>query len=197
MKPHSAALSGLTASVMLMTSAYARATNSSTTSSGQPLSVAEQQFIRNASGTNLLEVRLGELALERSSNASVKDFAQRMIHDHTQLESKLATVARQNGMQLPAGLNQQGKQEFDKLSALKGRSFDQAYANFNVKGHKQFLSTLHHDEPELTGSLKKWDNVSVPVIRAHLNLAEQTDYAVANEPKSHSGVQTGGSSSNY
>ena len=50
---------------------------------------ADKSFIADASQGDLTEIKLSQLALQKSSNAQVKSYAQKMITDHTMLETKM------------------------------------------------------------------------------------------------------------
>jgi predicted outer membrane protein len=55
----------------------------------QGLSSEEQAFVKNPAMGGLAEVELSQLANERASDMKVKDFARRMITDHTQANDEL------------------------------------------------------------------------------------------------------------
>jgi predicted outer membrane protein len=46
------------------------------------LSASDYKFAVNAAEGGMLEVKLGQLAVERSTDTAVKQFGQRMIDDH-------------------------------------------------------------------------------------------------------------------
>jgi predicted outer membrane protein len=50
-------------------------------------------FLTGAYQDGLAEIQLAQLALQKATNADVKAFAQRMIDDHTQANSKIAALA--------------------------------------------------------------------------------------------------------
>lgn len=60
-----------------------------------------QGFVRSALLGGLKEVRMSELALERSERPEVKAFAQRIIQDHRHLNSELAKLAEKRGWNVP------------------------------------------------------------------------------------------------
>src|SRR6476660_4147602 len=51
---------------------------------------ADAAFVQEAASGNMMEVQLGQTAQVRASNAAVKQFGQRMVNDHTNLENQLA-----------------------------------------------------------------------------------------------------------
>jgi putative membrane protein len=60
-----------------------------------------QQFVSDAAVANMKEVYVSQMALEKSGNAEVKSFAERMIKDHTANNNKLEKVAQNGGYMLP------------------------------------------------------------------------------------------------
>ena len=54
---------------------------------GQP-SPIDKMFVKKAMQGGMAEVQLGQLTLQKTSNDQVKQFAQRMIDDHTKLKNR-------------------------------------------------------------------------------------------------------------
>jgi putative membrane protein len=61
-----------------------------------------QQFVDDAAIGGMKEVRLGKVALEQSQNAEVRNFANKMVADHTLANNKLRQLAAQEGLTCPA-----------------------------------------------------------------------------------------------
>ena len=64
---------------------------------GQP-SAMDKMFVKKALQGGMAEVHLGQLTLQKSNNDQVKQFAQRMIDDHTKLGEQMKPVAQQLGV---------------------------------------------------------------------------------------------------
>ena len=71
-----------------------------TNSMGLPLT--GQQFVTDASMAGMKEIYVSQLALQKSGNNDVKDFANRMIKDHTAAAAKLDKAAQKGGYNCPA-----------------------------------------------------------------------------------------------
>ena len=50
----------------------------------------------------MMEVKLGQMAADKATNADVKQFGQRMVDDHSKANSELMALASQKGVTLPA-----------------------------------------------------------------------------------------------
>ena len=101
--------------------------------------VADSGLIREATSLNLLEVRLGTMAEQRSSNSAVKQFGQQMVTSHSNMEQQWTSLGVRN--RLPS-LNSIQQQSADQLSKLSGADFDRAYMNAMVTDHEQDAGTL-------------------------------------------------------
>jgi putative membrane protein len=99
----------------------------------------DKMFIRKATEGGIAEVKLGQLAAQKGGSDEVKTFGQKMVDDHTKLNSALAQVADSVGVMLPKTMNKDDQAEYDKLDKLSGNDFDVEYLTFMVKGHHKDL----------------------------------------------------------
>jgi len=60
-----------------------------------------QHFVWEAATTDIKEIKMGELALQKSDNADVKAFAEHIIADHKKACKKLHGIAESEGLQFP------------------------------------------------------------------------------------------------
>jgi len=103
---------------------------------------SDSGYIREAASMNLLEVRLGTLAEQRSSNSAVKQFGQQMVGAHGSMGQQWTSLAAKNGLPTSATLSSIQQQSADQLSKLSGADFDRAYMNAMVADHEQDAGTL-------------------------------------------------------
>src|SRR6478609_4440042 len=66
------------------------------------LSARDYKFVVDAAKGGMAEVTLGQLAAQKATDPSVKDFAQRMVQDHQKVNDELTKLAAQKGATLPA-----------------------------------------------------------------------------------------------
>lgn len=96
---------------------------------------------------NQVDIDAGKLAESRSTNSEVKEFAKRMVTDHTgvnkqatELVTKLKVKPEENDTS--KGLKSSGEANLKKLQALKGAEFDKAYADNEVTYHQTVLDAV-------------------------------------------------------
>jgi putative membrane protein len=131
-------------------------------------------FLREAAGVNLMEIRLGQLAQGKASNAAVKQFGQRMVNDHTRLEQDLSSMVSANGIALNPTLTPAQNDNITRLQNFSGPQFDQAYMSLMIQGHQtdvaQFdTQSRNADSPQVRDFAAR----SLPVLQQHLTLAQQ------------------------
>src|SRR5690606_15223542 len=81
------------------------------TAQSQPITAAD--FVTQATSSNLFEVQSSQLALERSKNEQIRQFAQRMVKDHTDAMNRMKSAAQ--GQQIPGEPAQQHSQMLEQL----------------------------------------------------------------------------------
>src|ERR1700733_2745576 len=140
---------------------------------GQP-SVMDKMFVRKALQGGMAEVQLGQLTLQKSNNDQVKQFAQRMIDDHTKLGEQMKPVAQQLGISEPNGISKKDRAAMAKLQTLSGPAYDEAYIKDMVKDHKKDLSDFQTEASSgQDPTVKDAANQGSKVIAQHLQMIQQ------------------------
>lgn len=136
---------------------------------------------------NSIDIKNGELALERSSRSDIRAFAQTMITDHSgvnkaavDLVTKLKVAPVENATS--TGLVASANETRAALAAKGGSDFDRAYIANEVDYHRAVLSAIDDalipsaQNAELRALL-----VAVrPAVAAHLQHAESLKHQVGN-----------------
>ena len=134
----------------------------------------DKMFVTKALQGGMAEVQLGQLTLQKSGNDQVKQFAQRMIDDHTKLGEQLKPVAQQIGASEPNSISKKDKATIAKLQALSGPAYDQAYIKDMIKDHKQDLSEFQTEASSgQDQTVKDAANQGSKVIAEHLQMIQQ------------------------
>ncbi|MFL6664561.1 MAG: DUF4142 domain-containing protein, partial [Rhizobacter sp.] len=76
---------------------------SSSGKAGGSLTGADRKFATQAASDGLAEVALGNLAQQKASSEQVKQFASRMVQDHTNANNELMQIASTKGVDAPTG----------------------------------------------------------------------------------------------
>jgi len=134
----------------------------------------DRVFLKEALEGGMAEVQLGQLALQKSNNADVKQFAQKMVDDHSKMGDQLKPIAQQIGVKIPDGPSKKDKATIAKLQALNGDDFDKAYMKDMVKDHKSDLTAFQSESDQGSNlAVKGAAGQYAPIIHQHLQMAEQ------------------------
>lgn len=130
-------------------------------------------FIQANAQTNLAEITLGELALERAQYDSTRELAQMTLTDHQAALGKLQGVAADLGVTLPDAPNAEQQSQAATLKATDTADFDAAYAQIQVAGHQKSIAATN---AELAGgsdaSVLAYAEGYLPVATHHLEMAQ-------------------------
>jgi putative membrane protein len=109
-------------------------------------------FLRSATADGIAEAKFGQLAVQKSTSDDVKALGQKMVDDHTALDSEMAPIADSMGIRLPKEMNKTDQAEYDKLKEMSGADFDAAYLTFMVKAHHRAMRDFRLEEAGVSDS---------------------------------------------
>src|SRR6202007_3481881 len=146
------------------------------------ISQSGKEFLDFAAQVNQSEVQEGLAAKKRADAPAVRAFARLMVLDHMGLESQLAAVATENGVQLPNESSEQAKQQMATLQGMSGSKFDEAFMQHMVHGHQQavqrFKSEKGHAQSQPVEAVV---GATLPIIEQHLALAQAVLSQIGNQ----------------
>jgi putative membrane protein len=150
------------------------------------LSGQDKSFLKDAAEGGNAEVEGSKIALEKSSSADVKAFAQAMVDDHGKAGSELKGLAEQKGVKVSDTPSTLKKAEIKMLSERKGSSFDQHYADsIGVKAHQDTIKLFQKEVDKGTDAdVKAWASKTLPALQHHLEEAQALKAKADAEPKS-------------
>lgn len=133
----------------------------------------DNSFFKNVAVGNMTEIESSKIALEKSQDPSLKNFAQMMITDHTDAGSKVAAVAAQKMVELPTKLDDTHQKMIDDLSGKSGTDFNKAYIDLQVAAHKEAIAVANDEvnngsDPDVRALASK---LQIP-FNKHLRMAE-------------------------
>jgi putative membrane protein len=135
---------------------------------------ADSTFIRQTIRGNYTEVALGRLAASRATNSRIKDFAERMVSDHNDMNKEWVDLAQDNDMKVSVEFGPAGQQSIDRLQGLSGAAFDQAYMSENIREHEQDLAAFERMATSArSAEVRKLSSTGASTVREHLTLAQQ------------------------
>ncbi|AFL89465.1 putative outer membrane protein [Terriglobus roseus DSM 18391] len=133
----------------------------------------DKQFLKTASQSDYTEITFSKLAADKGSNPKVKAYAQKMVTDHTALETEMKPFADKWGVTPVMELDAAHQQKFDALQQLSGMDFDKAYMMGMDDDHHTALS-LFQQEVSTTNDaeFKKAVAKGEKVVAMHTKMAD-------------------------
>lgn len=129
----------------------------------------DKDFMVNAASGGMLEVELGKLAQTNASAATVKQFGQMMVTDHTKANTELKTLASAKNIVLPDVPGEDAQKHIDELKTKKGADFDKAYVDMMVDDHKEDIDQFEKAaENAKDTAIKTFAAKTLPTLKTHL-----------------------------
>jgi lipid-binding SYLF domain-containing protein/predicted outer membrane protein len=131
-------------------------------------------FLKMASQAGHGELQAAQLALDRARDPDVKEYARRMIQDHTQANAELQRVAQQKNIILPTELAVLDRSRMRLLAAADAQNFDRTYLDdFGVAAHRRTielfrLQAQNGRDPDVMAYARQ----TLPTLERHLQMAQ-------------------------
>jgi putative membrane protein len=134
-----------------------------------------QDFVTEAAQSDMFEIQSSKMALN-SPNAPTKDFAQKMIEDHTKTTTELKAAVSKGEARatLPTAMSSSQQSMIAKLNDLHGADFDKQYRSDQVGAHKDAVSLFQrYGKSGTDAGLMDWAATAEPVLEHHLEMAQK------------------------
>ncbi|MDQ3649348.1 MAG: DUF4142 domain-containing protein [Acidobacteriota bacterium] len=142
-------------------------------------------FMNDAAPGGMAEVELGRLAVKQAASQEVKQFAERMIADHSKAGEELQQLAQQKKVMLPPEVNPKHKETMAKLSQLKGAEFDRKYVKAMVADHEKDVTAFESvAKGAVDADVKAFAAKTLPTLKAHLQMIRDIAAKMSEKPKS-------------
>ncbi|MEO5960890.1 MAG: DUF4142 domain-containing protein [Opitutaceae bacterium] len=138
---------------------------------GEKLSWSDKRFVTKAADGGQAEVQIAQLAADRASNPDVKSFAQKLVADHTAVNSELTTIASTKRVDLD---KDEGQDRFyRRLSKKSGMDFDREFIEHMVDEHEKDVKMFDKASQDAKDAdIRSFASKHVAHLREHLQQAQ-------------------------
>lgn len=134
---------------------------------------SDADFIVKAANGGMTEVAMGKLAKEKASSASVKDFAAKMVKDHSKINEDLKSLASGLNVTIPAEINKDAQDNLDKLKKSAAKDFDKDYMDMMVKAHNDDVDMFQKASQDIsTPEIHTFITDNLPTLQGHQQMAK-------------------------
>ncbi len=137
---------------------------------------AATKFLTDSIRSNIAEMRMGELALQRGRSKDVREFAETLVSDHTMGLQKTAALARMAGVTPPTESTADAIKKHEAMSKLSGEEFDREFVSHMVMSHQQGIAK--YTEAARDGGnpeVAELANDTLPTLQKHLETAQSLE----------------------
>ncbi|HSK40830.1 MAG TPA: DUF4142 domain-containing protein [Arenibaculum sp.] len=164
----------------------AQQTSGAATAQQGTLSEQDQAFVTNAASSNQFEILSSEMMLEAlgdsQDNQDIRQFAERMVSDHTTVGQELESIAQAKGLTVEPDLNASHRSMMEELNTYPADQRAPTYIHYQVVAHQDAMNLFglqvnEGQDPEL----RSFAQQTLPALEQHLEMAQaiQSDMNVA------------------
>jgi predicted outer membrane protein len=140
----------LSAALAIPTALAAQTTSSLKHSSGTD---QDELFLHSLASEDQSEIHLAKLALDKSHNPQVKEYAKsKILAADPKMEQEAQQIAQQIHLSITTKPDSGKRAEYQTLSRLAGEQFDQAYAKYESHQQQADLTTVQNETVTATHS---------------------------------------------
>jgi putative membrane protein len=143
-----------------------------------------QNFVTQASSSNMFEIAAGNLAINNSTNTNIKAYGNHLVADHTQAATEMTTLANKKGWTIPTTMVNKDQSNYNTLAALQGTAFDKQFLNMMIASHQEAI-ILFQNAASDTGvpddDLRSFAAGKLPALKEHLVTAQTLQTQVNNQ----------------
>jgi putative membrane protein len=131
----------------------------------------DANFLQQAVHTESAEAQIGQLAVQKSSNAGVRKLGQMLIEDHTSSGQEATRLANSLQVSLPVGSSNDQEATYRSLSGLSGTSFDNAFVNAVIESTQAAIADYEAQAQSGDGEVAAYADKTLPLLEKHLQMA--------------------------
>jgi putative membrane protein len=134
----------------------------------------DADFIVNAVAANYGEIKMAQLAHNKSVDDHVKEMAAKLVQDHTKVLNELKGYADMKGIAIPLEETSEDAEELAGLDKQSVDKFDKEWCKAMEIRHKKSISKFETrmdrtEDPEL----RTWISNTLPALKNHLSMLEK------------------------
>jgi putative membrane protein len=188
MKPHRLTRLAATAAAMCLTATAGRAQVKVTTSGGDVVTLTQKNVVDHMIVGDSLEVEEAQLAMTRTQNAAVKDFANMLVTDHKAHLDNLRKLAGKSDIGREANSADSSAAiaaaVFGQLQSMGADAgFDKAFVDAQIQTHTREIAALKTLRAAAKDDdLQKDIDATIPILDRHLARAKTVSAQLSAPP---------------
>lgn len=131
-------------------------------------------YVQMAASSDMYEIQSSQMAMSRAQTPAVRQFAEMMVRDHTNMSQQLMASAQAAGVAMTPGLLPMHAEMLARLQAMNGAAFEAEYGRQQLMAHEMAVA-LHSNYAARgdTPALRIVARGAVPRVSQHLAMIRQ------------------------
>jgi putative membrane protein len=128
----------------------------------------DADFVAAAVASNYAEIKMAQLAAQRSSNPEVKSIAAMLEADHTKVLNELKALAQTKAITVPVEEEEEAKNKMNRLRDENGKDFDKKWLEQMEDAHEKSINKFEKraDKGE-DADIKAFAAKTLPHLKMH------------------------------
>lgn len=124
---------------------------------------------------NQMEIRLGELAMQKGRSQDVRNFGRRLRNDHQMADRRVTNLAAREGIRLVnPPMTRHERTVNRRLRYARGHQFDREFMDAMADGHTQTIQDLSQARRDLRDpQVRRLVGNTLPALRHHRKMARE------------------------
>jgi putative membrane protein len=137
-------------------------------------SPAEQDFMMRAAEGHMAEIEMANIALQKSDNKDVRDYANMIQSDHKSALDDLADLMKDKDVSQPRTVPADVKKDIDVMNGLSGPELDREFINQMVAEHEKEIG-MYQDRAAIVrdADVKNYAEDFLPKLEMHLEKGQR------------------------
>lgn len=135
----------------------------------------DMKFVMLANSSNMMELELSQMAVQKATNPAVKDFANMMVQHHTQAGQEMKQLLSAKGTIIPdTAMLSRHRTRMDLLQNAQGADFDRAYMRIMVDAHEEDVDEYEDETTDARDAdIRAFAKKMLPTLRTHYTRAKE------------------------
>jgi putative membrane protein len=144
---------------------------------------AEQDFMMRATEGHLTEIAMANIALQKSGNKNVRDYANMIQSDHKRALDDLTDLMKDKDVSQPSSVPADVQKDIDVMNGLSGPEMDREFINQMVAEHEKEIG-IYQDRAAIVQDtdVKKYAEDFLPKLEMHLEKAQRLQSKLFSMP---------------
>ena len=147
---------------------FAQQASSQTTATASTVDTVAQA----AAQSSLSEVLMSTMALQKTNDKRVEEYAWTMLDHHARAMGDLAETLSEDAAPLPTEPSTEQTAMLERMSAMESEAFDQAYFEHQMEAHQKAVSLFEQGATVSDEKVASYAQTTLPILQAHLEIVQ-------------------------